>query len=81
MHRLGGYAVIMDHLEEDPRKSHDPSRHPGQATTSTPARGRDAAATEDPAESPDITKAGSFWIAFPVLCVVVLVVVLVLAFR
>lgn len=50
------------------------------ASTSTPPRGRDAAAPEDPVDSPGITKAGSFWIVFPVLCVVALVVVLILIF-
>ncbi len=70
----------MDDASEDPRTSADPSRHPGQASTSTAARGRDAAAPEDPAGSPEITKAGSLWIAFPVLCVVALVVVLILIF-
>ena len=70
----------MDDADRDPRKSHDPSRHPGRASTSTPSRGRDAAAPEDPAESPEITKAGSLWLVFPVACVVVLVVVLILIF-
>ncbi len=70
----------MDDADQDPRTSHDPSRHPGQASTSTPARGRDAAATEDPAASAEITKAGSLWLVFPVLCVVVLVVMLILIF-
>jgi hypothetical protein len=70
----------MDESGSDPRTSHDPSRHPGRASTGNPPRGRDAAAPEDPADSPDITKAGGFWIAFPVLCVVALVVVLVLIF-
>ena len=77
---IAGYCVGMDDADQDPRRSHDPSRHPGRATTSTPARGRDAAAPEDPPESPGITKAGSLWIVFPVLCVVVLVVVLILVF-
>ena len=66
--------------DHDPRTSHDPSRHPGRASTSTPARGRDAAAPEDPGASTEITKAGSLWLLFPVLCVVVLIVVLVLIF-
>lgn len=70
----------MDSTDADPRTSHDPSRHPGRASTSSPARGRDAAAPEDPPESPDITKAGSLWIIFPVVCVVALVVILVLIF-
>jgi hypothetical protein len=70
----------MADADRDPRKSHDPSRHPGRASTSTPPRGRDAAAPEDPPESPEITKAGTLWIAFPVACVVVLVVVLILIF-
>lgn len=71
--------LVMD-ADQDPRTSHDPSRHPGQASTSTPPRGRDAAAPEDPADSPDIAKAGSLWLLFPVVCVVVLIVVLVLVF-
>jgi len=71
----------MDDPDADPRTSHDPSRHPGRASTSSPPRGRDAAAPEDPSESPRITKAGGLWIAFPVLCVVALVVLLVLIFR
>lgn len=65
--------------EQDTRVSHDPSRHPGSATTSTPARGRDAAVPEDPAESAEITKAAGLWIVFPVLCVIVLVIVLLVA--
>ena len=68
-------------MDDSDPQSHDPSRHKGRASTSTPARGRDAAAPEDPADSPGITKAGTLWIAFPVLCVVVLIVVLVLIFR
>jgi hypothetical protein len=51
------------------------------ASTTTPPRGRDAAAPEDPAESPQITRTAGLWIAFPVLCVVVLVVAFVLIFR
>lgn len=70
----------MDHTDPDPRISHDPSRHPGRPSTGSSPRGRDAAAPEDPPESPDITKAGSLWIVFPILCVVALVVVLVLLF-
>jgi len=66
--------------DRDPRISHDPSRHPGGASTSTPPRGRDAAVPEDPADSPGITRGGALWIVFPVLCVVVLIVVLVLIF-
>lgn len=65
--------------EQDTRISHDPSRHPGSATTSTPARGHDAAVTEDPADSAEITKVGALWIVFPVVCVVVLVIVLLVA--
>lgn len=70
----------MDEADRESMSSHDPSRHQGRASTSTPARGRDAAAPEDPADSTGITKAGSLWIAFPVVCVVVLVVVLILVF-
>ncbi len=66
--------------DKDLRSAQDPSRHQGRASTSTPARGRDAAAPEDPVASPGITKAGGLWIAFPVLCVIALVVVLVLIF-
>ena len=66
--------------DQDPRISQDPSRHPGNASTSTPPRGRDAAAPEDPADSTGISKAGALWIVFPVACVVVLIVVLVLVF-
>lgn len=66
--------------EHDTRASHDPSRHPGQASTSTPPRGRDAAVTEDPSNSPEITKGGALWIVFPVVCVLILIVVLILAF-
>ena len=67
--------------DRDPRLSKDPSRHPGNASTSTPPRGRDAAAPEDPGDSSGITKAGALWIVFPVTCVIVLIVMLVLAFR
>lgn len=67
--------------DQDTRASFDPSRHPGDASTSTPARGRDAAAPEDPGASEEITKAGALWVAFPVTCVIVLIVVLVLIFR
>lgn len=70
----------MTEADQDPRASRDPSRHPDQASTATPPRGRDAAAPEDPVASPGITKAGGLWIAFPVVCVIVLVVVLVLIF-
>ena len=70
----------MDDAGQDPRKSHDPSRHPGRASTSTPPRGRDAAAPEDPVDSPEITKGGSLWLVFPVACVIILVVVLILIF-
>ena len=70
----------MSEAEHDPRTSRDPSRHPDQASTGTPPRGRDAAAPEDPVASPGITKAAGLWVVFPVLCVVVLVVVLVLIF-
>lgn len=66
--------------DQDTRTSHDPSRHPGKASTSTPSRGRDAAAPEDPSDSEDITKAGALWVVFPVTCVVILIVVLVLIF-
>jgi hypothetical protein len=51
------------------------------ASTTTPPRGRDAAVPEDPAESSEITRTAGLWILFPVGCVVVLVVVLVLVFR
>jgi hypothetical protein len=70
----------MDDADQDPRISRDPSRHPGMASTTTPPRGRDAVAPEDPVESPAITRTAGLWVAFPVLCVVVLVVVLVLIF-
>jgi hypothetical protein len=70
----------MTGADQDPRISHDPSRHPGRASTTTPPRGRDAAAPEDPAASPGIAKAGAFWIVFPVVLVVVLIVALVLIF-
>lgn len=70
----------MADTDQDPRKSHDPSRHPGRASTSTPPRGRDAAAPEDPVDSPEITKGASLWVIFPVACVVILVVVLILIF-
>ena len=51
--------------DRDTRTSHDPSRHPGYASTSTPPRGRDAAVPEDPAESATITKTAAMWINFP----------------
>lgn len=66
--------------DRDTRTSHDPSRHPGQASTSTPSRGRDAAAPEDPGDSENITKAGALWVVFPVTCVVILIVVLIVIF-
>ncbi len=66
--------------DHDTRISHDPSRHGGAASTSTPARGRDAAVPEDPADSAEITRSGALWIVFPVLCAVVLMVVLLLVF-
>lgn len=71
----------MNDADRDLRRSHDPSRHPGMASTTTPPRGRDAAVPEDPGGSPEITKAAGAWIAFPVICVVVVTVVLILIFR
>jgi len=66
--------------DHDTRISHDPSRHPGAASTATPARGHDAAVPEDPAGSAAIPRGGALWIVFPVLCVVVLIGVLLLVF-
>lgn len=66
--------------DQDTRTSHDPSRHPGAASTATPARGHDAPVPEDPANSAEITRSGALWIVFPVLCVVVLIGVLLLVF-
>ena len=57
-----------------PRTSFDPSRHPGLASTSTPARGRDAAVPERPEDSGQAVAAGALWIIFPVLLVVAIVV-------
>ena len=70
-----------DRDDNDTRVSHDPSRHPGMASTATPARGHDAAVPEDPAGSAGITRGGALmWIVFPILCAVVLIVVLLLVF-
>ncbi len=71
----------MDDPDQDPRRSHDPSRHPGMASTTTPPRGRDAAVPEDPADSSGITRTAGLWLAFPVVCAVILAIVLILVFR
>ncbi len=70
----------MADSDRDPQSSHDPSRHPGRASTSTPSRSHDAVAPDDVGESEAVTKAGGLWIAFPVVCVVVLIVLLLLVF-
>jgi len=69
-----------DRDDNDTRVSHDPSRHPGMASTATPARGHDAAVPEDPAGSACIILGGALWIVFPILCAVVLIGVLLLVF-
>jgi len=51
------------------------------ASTTTPPRGRDAAVPEDPADSSGITRTAGLWLAFPVVCAVILAVVLILVFR
>lgn len=66
--------------DHDTRISHDPSRHPGAASTATPARAHDAAVPEDPAASAEISRSGALWILFPVLCALVLIAVLLLIF-
>lgn len=69
----------MEHDDPQTRTS-DPSRHPGRPSTSTPPRGRDANAPEDPEASGEITRTAGLWVLFPVLCVVVLTIVLILIF-